>query len=73
MVFLLVEGFGEFLSKVDGKIVVVCCIFIVVRVVLVGVIGEVEFEMEGRFKIVCKLLGEVGRFIIILFGIIGSW
>lgn len=73
MVFLLVEGFGEFLSKVDGKIVVFCCIFIVVRVVLVGVIGEVEFEMEGRLKIVCKLLGEVGRFIIILFGIIGSW
>lgn len=73
MVFLLVEGFGEFLSKVDGKIVVVCCIFIVVRVVLVGVIGEVEFEMEGRLKIVCKLLGEVDRFIIILFGIIGSW
>lgn len=73
MAFLLVEGLGEFPSKADGKIVAPCCIFIVARAVLVGAIGEVEFEMEGRLKTVRKLLGEVGRFIIILFGTTGSW
>lgn len=73
MAFLLVEGLGEFPSKADGKIVAACCIFIVARAVLVGAIGEVEFEMEGRLKTVRKLLGEVGRFIIILFGTTGSW
>lgn len=73
MAFLLVGGLGEFPSKADVKIVAACCIFIVAIAVLVGAIGEVEFEMEGRLKTVRKLLGEVGKFIIILFGTTGSW
>lgn len=73
MAFSMVEGLGEFPSKADGKMIAACCIFIVVRAVLVGAIGEEEFEMEGRLKTVCKLLGEVGRFIELLFGTTGSW
>lgn len=69
----MVDGLGELPSKAEGNIVAACGIFIVERTVLVEAIGEEDLEINVRLKPVRKLLGEVERLTIILFGMAGIW